>query len=76
MFFHCVIHNIEYSRGSRGRWGFRWGLVLALQVLQSHMVTQKQGHAGVYILLQKNNANCNFSLADKRVETNMQGGKQ
>jgi hypothetical protein len=34
--------------------GFRWGLVLALQVLQSHMVTQKQGHAGVNILLQKN----------------------
>ena len=44
--------------------------------IASATVTHGHTETRAYILLQKNNANCNFSLADKRVETNMQGGKQ
>ena len=42
----------------------------------THGHTETRACRGIYILLQKKYANCNFSLADKRVETSMQGGKQ
>ena len=41
----------------------------------THGHTETRACRGIYFVAKKN-ANCNFSLADKRVETIMQGGKQ
>ena len=41
----------------------------------THGHTETRACRGIYFVAKKY-ANCNFSLADKRVETSMQGGKQ
>ena len=57
--------------------GVQMGAIVSIaSATVTHGHTETRACRGIYFVAKKKNANCNFSLADKRVETSMQGGKQ